>query len=118
MAGFFFFTYPQQAMEEPGLIQNLIKRQPPPQPVTIISQYNKDPSAKTILYAIVAAPTTYAVARQGMEFSLATSLFFSAVVGFAVYNQWPLAAAQSLSQFTSIWGLPPGRGRTPPSPFQ
>lgn len=105
-------------MDEPGLIQNALRRGSPPKPVTIISEYNKDPSAKTILYAIVAAPTTYAVARQGMDFSLVTSLFFSAVVGFAVYNQWPVAAANSLAQFTSIWGLPPGRGRTPPSPFQ
>lgn len=83
-----------------------------------MSQYNIDPSAKTILYALVTAPLTYAVARQGMEFSLASSLLFAGVAGFAVYNQWPLAAANAVGNFTVAWGNPPGRGRTAPNPFQ
>lgn len=104
--------------DQPGLIQNLLKHAPPPKPSTIVSQYNSDPSAKTILFALVSAPLTYAVARQGLEFSLASSLLFAGVAGFAVYNQWPLAAANAVGNFTVAWGNPPGRGRSPPNPFQ
>jgi hypothetical protein len=101
-----------------GLVQNVLQRSPKPEPVTTASSYNTDDSAKTILYAIVAAPVTYAVARQGMEFSLATSLFIGAVAGFAIYNQWPQAAAANVGRFTNIWGQVPGKNTAPISPYQ
>lgn len=101
-----------------GLVNNVNKPGPIGSPSTIISQYNTDKSAETILYATVAGPLTYAVARRGFEFSLASSVFFGAMAGMAVYNQWPQLAAQNFGLYTAIWGNLPGRGRTAPSPFQ
>lgn len=101
-----------------GLVHNVNLPTPIGGPSTIVSQYNTDKSAETILYAAVAAPLTYAMARRGFEFSLASSVFFGAVAGLAVYNQWPQLAANNFGLYTAIWGNLPGRGRTAPSPFQ
>lgn len=68
-------------------------------------QLNTDPSLDTIFWAMWAGALGYGVARQGFEFSVASSVGISLVCGVVAYGQFWKVAVQNAANLTGQFGL-------------
>lgn len=66
---------------------------------------NTDTSLDTIFWAMWAGALSYAVARQGFEFSIASSTGIALVCGTVAYGQFWQVAVHQAANFTQGFGL-------------